>query len=143
MGDTFMKSVKSRSWFVVQKQVMAYQARNLKKFLSTYSESARVIDLERGIVLAAGRKSIRKIYSKLFASSPNLLVKILKRISLKNVVVDLEEIRGLWGSRRKTTAIAIYQLNRNKIQVVWLKKIEAPKKLFTSETFKYPLSRLL
>ena len=69
--------------------------------------------------MGKGRESMRPNYAKLFADSPELKVKIAKRIVQGEFVIDQEQVsRG----GRESTVVAIYRVKGDKITAVWFLK---------------------
>lgn len=103
---------------VVQRQVEAYNARDIEAFLSFYAEDAVLARHPGGEVIATGREEMREIYGKLFAESPELDCNVVKRIALGDMVVDHELVRGHRG-RSVVYAVAIYEVKGGLIRRVW------------------------
>jgi hypothetical protein len=82
---------------LVDRQVAAYQARDIDGFLSFYAEDVKVRNFD-GHVMAGGLDGMRAFYGPLFRESPQLSVKILNRIALRAYVIDEEVVSGI--SRR-------------------------------------------
>ena len=103
---------------VVQRQVEAYNARDIDAFLSFYASDAVLARHPGGEVIATGSDEMREIYGKLFAESPDLDCNVVKRIALGDMVVDHELVRGHRG-RPVVYAVAIYEVKEGLIQRVW------------------------
>ena len=102
---------------VVQRQVNAYNARDIEAFLATYAEDARLYEFPDK-PLASGQAALRKNYTGLFASVPNLHCRITHRISSGNFVIDREEVTGP-PNGRVLRAVAIYEVRDQRIARVW------------------------
>jgi uncharacterized protein (TIGR02246 family) len=96
---------------LVDRQVAAYQARDLDSFLSFYAEDVKVRDLD-GTVIAVGLDGMRAFYEPLFRDSPQLSAKILNRIAIRNHVIDEEGVSGinLAGYPAEMHAAVVYQI---------------------------------
>jgi hypothetical protein len=92
----------------VERQVRAYNERNLDQFLGCYAEDV-VFEDGDGAVLMRGREEVRERYGRLFASSPNLHGEIVTRIRIGSYVVDEERITGRPDG--DAHAVAIYRLD--------------------------------
>jgi hypothetical protein len=77
----------------VDRQVRAYNERDLDGFVDCYADGVVVEDGEGG-VLMSGRDEMRERYGRLFASAPDLHAEILTRIRVGSYVVDEERVTG-------------------------------------------------
>lgn len=75
---------------VVQRQLDAYNAKNLEAWLSTYAPDAKQFELG-GQLLAEGHEQIRARTAVRFAE-PHLHAKLLRREVFGQVVVDHEDV---------------------------------------------------
>jgi imidazolonepropionase-like amidohydrolase len=105
--------------WVVERQLEAYNARDIDAFLSFYSPDARIERIPSGEVVAAGTAEMRETYSKLFSSSPGLECRILSRTVSGPMVVDRELVTGV-EARPHMRAVAIYEVEDGLIRRVWL-----------------------
>ena len=92
----------------VEKQVEAFNARDLQAFVACYAPEAVIEDADGGVQMS-GREAIRASYGKLFASRPDLRAEIPSRIRVGSYVVDEERVSGLTDG--VFHAIAIYSLD--------------------------------
>ncbi len=99
---------------VVQRQLNAYNARDIEAFLDTYSEHIELYNFN-GPLLAKGKDQLRMTYSALFERTPNLYCKIENRIVQGNQVIDQEYVR--FGNDF-LSATAIYEVENGKIKKV-------------------------
>ena len=102
---------------MVQKQINAYNARNVEAFLEPYADDAEIYtfpDKPEG----KGKEAMRKLYAAIFAKAPNLHCEIIGRIIQGNTVIDQESISGL--GKTKMTGTVIYQFENNKIKRVYI-----------------------
>ncbi|MDJ0620639.1 MAG: hypothetical protein QNJ63_28550 [Calothrix sp. MO_192.B10] len=107
---------------IVDKQLNAYNQRNLEEFLSCYIEKVPVLAFpsQKEIPDISGN-AFENRYKKLFENSPNLHCKLVSRCTEGNIVIDQEFITGFNGSETKT-AVAMYQVEKGKITKVWFLK---------------------
>ncbi|HJV22969.1 MAG TPA: amidohydrolase family protein [Holophagaceae bacterium] len=77
---------------LVQRQLNAYNARNLEAFLAVYSPEVEAVDQD-GKVLMKGLDAFRRRYADRF-SHPGLHCLVVKRTVLGNRVIDEERITG-------------------------------------------------
>ena len=82
---------------VVEKQVKAYNERNLSDFLDCHDLGIELYNFPESIPYAVGRGKLEEIYQKIFENSPNLNTEILSRIIIGNKVIDHEKITGRKG----------------------------------------------
>ena len=107
---------KAATEFIVQRQLDAYNARDIDAFMATYAEDAQQFEYP-DILLASGAAEIRARSSARF-QEPNLHAKLLKRIVMGHVVIDHEEVtRTFPEGRGKIALVAIYEVREGKIAV--------------------------
>ena len=100
---------------VVQRQLDAYNARDLGAWAATYAPDARQTDL-RGGLLAEGCAQIRERMVLRFAE-PDLHAELLSRIVMGNVVVDHERVtRNFPEGRGTVEMICVYEVQGDWIQ---------------------------
>lgn len=99
---------------VVQRQLNAYNARNIEAFLDTYAENVKIYD-EQGQLVAEGIDAMRDSYTKMFDAVTNLYCEIENRIVMNNKVIDKEKVRL---NDRTLHAVAIYEVSNGKITKV-------------------------
>ncbi len=100
---------------LVQRQVNGYNARDIEAFLEPYSENFEIYDFPNEL-RKKGKKNIRDGYVELFKKYTKLHCEVVKRIVLKNKVIDHERITGI--SKKPIEAIAIYEIKNGKINKV-------------------------
>ena len=103
---------------VVQRQVEAYNARDIEAFLSLYADDVVVRRLPSGEVDWDGKQAMRPGYAKLFEQSPNLECVITKRIVHGDWVIDHELVTGIAGIPR-LRAVAVYEVRGGLIRNLW------------------------
>ena len=96
---------------VVQRQLDAYNARNIEVFLETYTDTIVIYDFPHQPTMR-GKEEVRTRYAKLFDDAPNLYAEVKKRITIGNTVIDQEYVRV---SDRFINAVAIYEVADGKI----------------------------
>ena len=102
---------------VAQKQLDAYNARDLEAFLAVYDSEVELAKFPSGQVIATGRAAIRPLYAALFVRNPELHVELLSRVVKGRFVIDHEDVTSPAG--KETKAVAIYEINDGLIQRVW------------------------
>ena len=103
---------------VVQRQVEAYNARDIEAFLSFYAEDVVVRRLPSGEVAWDSKEAMRPRYAKRFAENPELFCTITQRIVHGDWVVDHELVTGV-KDRPRVRAVATYEVKNGLIQNVW------------------------
>ena len=102
---------------IIQQQVIAYNARDLEAFISLHSPTAQLFNLPTGELICEGEAALRERYQQRFQNE-NLHADIVNRIVHGNRVIDHERIRGMYPDRI-VEAVAIYEIENEKIQRVW------------------------
>lgn len=100
---------------LVQRQLNAYNFRNLEAFLDTYSDDVEIFEFPEK-PLAKGKEAMRKNYGPMFEKTPTLHCEILGRIVQGNIVIDKESV---WFGDEKKEAVAIYHIENGKINKVY------------------------
>ena len=95
---------------VVQRQLDAYNARDLEAYLAVFAEDAQAFELGNPEPTMHGKAAIRARYADLFARSPNLHAKLINRVAYARAVVDHERIEGRMGAAQVYEMIAIYEV---------------------------------
>ena len=94
---------------VVQRQLDAYNAKDLSAWLATYAKDAQQFE-HPGKLLASGHAQIRARTEPRFAE-PNLHAKLIKRVVMANVVIDHEDVtRTFPEGPGKFELVCIYQV---------------------------------
>ena len=99
---------------VVNIQLDAYNARDIDKFVATYSEDIEIYN-SKGELTMKGHEQLRKRYDALFKNTPNLHCRIVNRIKINNKVIDNENVNM---NERIVEAVAIYEVTDGKIKKV-------------------------
>jgi len=98
----------------VQRQLAAYNRRDLTAFLDCYAEDA-VVRHADGRVLMAGREQLQARYGTLFARFADLHAEVPTRIELGEWTVDEEIVE--WGDQQ-VHAVVGYQVRDDLIRNV-------------------------
>ena len=98
---------------VVNRQLDAYNSRNINLFVATYSEDIEIY--KNGELVMKGHKQLRERYDVLFKNTPNLHCRIENRILINNKVIDKENVTA---NDRIIEAVAIYEVTDGKIRKV-------------------------
>jgi len=99
---------------IVEEQLLAYNARDIERFIATYSPNIVIEDGEGNLIMK-GHDQMREKYGALFRETPELNCRIVKRIRFGKYVVDEEEATGIQGSSTPIHAVAIYRIEEDRI----------------------------
>lgn len=117
--------------FPVQKQLEAYNARDIEDFMQWWAHDCEYYEFPSRL-LASGANEIRERHVARF-SEANLSGKLVKRISVGNMVVDQEVVtRTFPDGPGEIDVVAIYEVENGKIAKAWF-KLGVPR-LHTAET---------
>ena len=97
---------------IVQKQLEAYNRRDIDSFISFYSTGITINRLS-GEVILEGMKAFRQRYLERF-NNPRLHCAIENRMVFGNTVIDYEKIEGI-DSTGAYEVIVIYEISGEKI----------------------------
>jgi len=100
---------------LAQRQLNAYNFRNIDAFLEPYAEDVEVYSYPEKL-LYKGKETMRKQYSSMFENTPNLHCELKERIVQGNIVIDKERVQ--FGDKI-IEAVAIYHVENNKIKRVY------------------------
>ena len=109
---------------LAQRQLDAYNARDLERFLACYAPDVEIFDQPTGRRTLHGRDAMRERYAGFFANNPDLHCRLLNRIAEGSFAIDHEHVTGLAGER-ELHAVAIYEVNEEYIVKVWFIRGEA------------------
>lgn len=99
---------------IVNKQLYAYNTRNIDAFLATYTEDVKLYSYPAK-ALSTGTESMRTQYGSMFDNIPDLNAEIVNRIVLGNKVIDKEKVTV---NGRTFYAVAIYEVKDGLINKV-------------------------
>ncbi|MDI9309773.1 MAG: nuclear transport factor 2 family protein [Limnohabitans sp.] len=96
---------------IVQKQVEAYNNKNLDTFLSFYSDDIKIYSYPN-LLESEGKQAMKTNYANFFSNAKTLNCKIINRIIHNNKIIDQEEVTL---NDQKISVITIYEIENNKI----------------------------
>ena len=100
---------------LVQRQLEAYNNKDIEGWLSTYAEDARQFDLH-GECIANGHVEMKARMLTRF-KEPNLHARLLSRTIMNNIVVDHEIItRNFPDGKGEVEMLCIYEIKQGLIQ---------------------------
>jgi hypothetical protein len=100
---------------VVQKQLEAYNKRDIDGFMSVIDKNVTIHNFATGEITLEGFDACKQVYTDLFEVSPELHSKILTRTVFDNKVIDHEYITGRKGSDTPIELVLIYEVKGEKI----------------------------
>ena len=109
---------------LAQRQLDAYNARDLEAFLACYAEDCVVSAHPSGDTMLEGREAMRVRYGRLFAEHPDLHCTLLARVEHDVFAIDHEHVVGI-KPNAIVYAVAMYEVREGLIQRVWFLRDEA------------------
>ncbi|QOG00942.1 amidohydrolase family protein [Flavobacterium sp. MDT1-60] len=100
---------------LVQRQLNAYNFRNIDAFLEPYAEDVEIYTYPDKLI-EKGKAQMRKNYAAMFDKFPNLHCELIGRIVQGNIVIDKERVQF---GKKIVEAVAIYHIEKNKIKKVY------------------------
>ncbi len=102
---------------VVQRQLDAYNAHDLERFVAEYADDVEVFRMPGNVPALAGKAAFAQHYAQNRFNQPQLHARLVNRIVAGDIVVDHEEITG--RSATTMSAVAVYKVVGDKIKTVW------------------------
>ena len=103
---------------VVQRQLDAYNARDLAALLAIYADDAELYE-HPAKLLARGTAQLRERFAARF-HEPNLHARLVKRMALGHVVIDQEIVTRTFPEGPGTIELVmIYEVQRGRIIRAW------------------------
>jgi len=103
---------------VVQRQLDAFNSRDIEALLATYAEDAQMFE-HPSKLLARGSSAFRERYTARFQEA-KLYASLLSRIVMGNIVVDHEEVtRTFPEGPGKIKLLMIYEVQNGRIAKAW------------------------
>ncbi|HYG34940.1 MAG TPA: nuclear transport factor 2 family protein [Clostridia bacterium] len=111
---------------VVQRQLDAYNARDVEALIAIYADDAQMFE-HPAKLLASGSAELRERFVARF-KEPDLHAALRERIVMGNIVVDHEDVtRNFPEGKGKVELIMIYEVQNGRIAKAW--SIVGPKTL--------------
>ena len=101
----------------VQRQLEAYNAHDIERFVAEYTEDIMVFHLPATDPVLSGKKAFKEHYERNRFGNPRLHAEVVNRMISGKIVVDLERIVGL--AEETVEGIAVYEIEGDKISKVW------------------------
>ena len=102
---------------IVQRQLEAYNARDLERFIAVYSEDIRIYRPPAVLPAIAGKEALARFYATQRFNHEGLHAELLNRMVLGSKVIDHERISGV---REQPFAVAVvYEVIDDLIRCSW------------------------
>lgn len=102
---------------VVQRQLEAYNARELERYLVEFAEDIRLYRLPAAEPAISGKQAFGDFYAGERFNRPALHAELLNRMVLGNKVIDHERISGVRSEPFEM--VVVYQVVDGRIAVMW------------------------
>ena len=102
---------------VVQRQVEAYNHRDLNRFVSAYSDTIQIFRMPSVEPTISGKVQLAEFYATQRFNLPGLRAEIVNRMVLGDKVIDHERISGVRDAPFEIAAV--YQVLGESIERVW------------------------
>ena len=102
---------------VVQRQLEAYNARDLERFLAEFADDVRLYRPPSPEPAIAGKQALADFYAKERFSRPALHAEIFNRMVLGNKVIDHERISGVRDEPFEV--VVVYRVVDGRIAAMW------------------------
>lgn len=106
-----------KSAIPVQKQLDAYNNRDIDKFLAQYSDSVKIYNHPKKLIMS-GKDQMRAGYASIFANTPDLHCTLINRMVLGNTVIDQEYVI-LNKNTPPIEMLSMFVIVKGKIQEVY------------------------
>ena len=104
---------------VVQRQLEAYNARDIDALIAIYAADAQMFE-HRAKLIASGSSALRECFLTRF-TEPNLYAQLLKRVVMENRVIDHERVtRTFPDGPGSVELVMIYEVQNEKIARAWV-----------------------
>ena len=100
-----------------QRQLDAYNARDLEKFIREYTDDVAVYRLPNTAPILTGKAAFAEHYRVNRFNLPNLLAESVNRMVFGNKVIDHERVTGVGDTAMEV--VAIYEVTPKGISKVW------------------------
>jgi len=113
-----MKTSSTNPEAVVQRQLEAYNARDVEAIMATYADDARQFE-HPATLLATGPAQVRERFMARF-QEPNLHARLVQRIVAGPMVIDHEMVtRTFPEGPGQIELVAIYEVRNGRISKAW------------------------
>ncbi|WP_298422057.1 nuclear transport factor 2 family protein [uncultured Kordia sp.] len=106
---------------IVQKQVEAYNARDIQAFSALFSDDVKMYDFPKTL-RASGKVELKKRFGQMFQNTPDLFSYIEDRIASENKVIDHEKVTFKKGEPAKEFIVMYIVENKKITEVYYIKR---------------------
>ncbi len=103
---------------LAQRQLDAYNNRDIEAFAMCYAENVQLFRLQSSEMFCEGRDQLRQSYGTMFATHPDLHCELVKRVVCGEIAIDEEKVSGLMADTQ-LHAVAIYEVKDGLICRAW------------------------
>lgn len=103
---------------IVERQLAAYNDRDLARFVACYSDDVTVTRLPAAEPALRGKAAFAEFYATQRFNRPGLRAEIVGRLALGNKVVDHERVHGL--AAEPLEIVVVYEVADGLIRRVWM-----------------------
>lgn len=108
---------------IIDRQLLAYNNRDIEGIISTYSRDIEFRRLKSNELIIKGHDEVREYHPKFLFCHKELHAKIVNRFVIGNIVCDHEEVSGIVDGEI-IQALTIYEIKHNKIFRIWVQNIK-------------------
>ena len=102
---------------IVQRQLEAYNARDLQRFLAQYAEGIHVYRPPAADPVLVGKAAFAEFYATQRFNKPQLHATLVNRMMLGNKVIDHERITGVQD--QPFEVVIVYEVTNDGIARTW------------------------
>jgi hypothetical protein len=115
-----LSTKKSEEAEIIDQQYLAYEKRDLERFLSFYADDAKIHIVPSGRCLN-GLSEIREVFEQMFASSQSIKVNIDRQLVVGRYVMDREHARITKDDATlEVISLSMYRVENGKIRFLSL-----------------------
>ena len=103
---------------ISDKQLDAYNKKNLQAFMNCYSNDVKVFMLQSGQMITDGKDQLHSIMKDSFEKDKASKTTVMSKLVQGNLIINQEEITGHEQGKIIRT-ISIYEVNNDLIQKLW------------------------
>lgn len=101
---------------VVEKQISAYNNRNIDEMMSCFCDDIVIANWDSQIKSVDGYEECKKMYSDLFQHSPELHAEVINTMVLKNKIIVHELVFGRKGLNEEIEQAIVFEIENDKIR---------------------------
>jgi hypothetical protein len=103
---------------IVQRQLDAFNVRDLDGFFSLFAEDVVIYDLLDGQTILRGLELFRRRYEEIFEARPHIRAELVGRLAIGSIVIDRERLSD-GDAGPPEDALAIYQVDGDVVTRMW------------------------